>query len=89
MSPSLVNAQDRRQIHPVPGNCAGCRLIGVPGLTRPFSQLAGFVLAEPEDGSKSFVDAPLLVWADPTHHLAKPSGIDCADLLNEDASGRT
>jgi hypothetical protein len=39
------------------------------------------VLAETEDGNEGFVDSPLLVWADPAHQVAKPSGIDCADLL--------
>ena len=39
-------------------------------------------LAEPQNGREGFVDPPLLVWADPAHQIAQPSGIDRADLLN-------
>src|ERR1022692_3079409 len=45
-------------------------------------QLARFLLAESQDGREGFVDAPLLVRADPAHQIAKPSDVDCADLLN-------
>lgn len=46
------------------------------------SQLAGSLLAESEDGREGLVDAPLLVWADSAHQIAKPSGVDRSDLLN-------
>jgi hypothetical protein len=46
------------------------------------TQLAGSVLAEPQDGREGFVDPPLLVWADPAHQIAQSSGVDRADLLN-------
>jgi hypothetical protein len=46
------------------------------------SQLTRSLLAESEDGREGFVDAPLLVRADSAHQIAKPSGIDCADLLH-------
>jgi hypothetical protein len=46
------------------------------------SQQAGSLLAESEDGREGFVDAPLLVWADFAHQIAKPASVDCADLLN-------
>jgi hypothetical protein len=39
-------------------------------------------LAEPQDGREGFVDSPLLVWTDPAHQIAQPSGVDRADLLN-------
>ena len=52
-------------------------------LPQPFRTL----LAEAQNSRKSLVDAPLLVWGDPAHQVAKPSGIDGADLLDEDASG--
>ena len=39
-------------------------------------------LAQPQDGCEGFVDSPLLVWADPAHQFAQPSGVDRADLLN-------
>jgi hypothetical protein len=44
---------------------------------------------ESEDGREGLVDAPLLVWADSAHQIAKPSGLDCADLLNQNTGGRT
>ena len=40
------------------------------------------LLAEPQDGREGFVDSPLLVWTDPAHQIAQPSGVDRADLLN-------
>jgi hypothetical protein len=55
----------------------------------PESQLAGSLLSESEDGGEGLVDPPLLVWADSAHQIAKPSGVDCADLLNENAGGRS
>src|SRR5713101_7373378 len=53
------------------------------------SQLAGSLLAESEDGGQRLVDAPLLVWADSAHQIAKPSCGDCSDLLNKNTGGPT
>ncbi len=39
-----------------------------------------------QDGREGFVDSPLLVWADPAHQIAEPSGLDRADLLDENTS---
>ncbi len=47
------------------------------------------LLAEPENGQQSFVDAPLLLRTDPTDEVSEAAGIDCTDLLDEDASGLT
>lgn len=55
----------------------GCRLAGAAGGCRRL-----IPLAEPQDGREGFVDPPLLVWADPAHQIAQPSGVDRADLLN-------
>lgn len=51
-------------------------------LPQPFRIL----LAETQNGCQSFVDTPLLVWGDPPHQVAKPPGVDGADLLDEDAA---
>jgi hypothetical protein len=71
--------------------CGGLRL-GVRGPARvqislwgPVRRSGGCVvglLAEPQDGREGFVDPPLLVWTDPAHQIAQPSGVDRADLLN-------
>jgi hypothetical protein len=43
------------------------------------------MLAETEDGPQRFVDTPLLIWRDPSYQVAKPPGVDGADLLDENA----
>jgi hypothetical protein len=40
-------------------------------------------LAKTEDGEKSFVDAPLLFWADVTDQFAKSACVHCPDLFDE------
>ena len=40
---------------------------------------------ETQHGRQSFVNAPLLIWSDPAHKVAKPAGVDGADLLDENA----
>lgn len=44
-------------------------------------------LAESRDGREGFVDAPLLFRGDPADQISKPSGVDGADLLNQDVDG--
>src|SRR5215475_10253118 len=44
-------------------------------------------LSQPKDGHEGVVDAPLLLRAHIAHKLTKPSGVDGADLLNQDAGG--
>ncbi len=44
-------------------------------------------LAESQDGRERFVDAPLLFGGEPADQVAKPPGVNCADLLNQDAGG--
>jgi hypothetical protein len=43
------------------------------------------LLAETQDGPQRFVDTPLLIWRDPSYQVAKPPGVDSADLLDENA----
>jgi hypothetical protein len=40
-----------------------------------------YVARTPQDGPQT-IRMPLLGWADSAHQIAKPSGVDCADLLN-------
>jgi hypothetical protein len=53
------------------------------GFKLPLSRI---LLAETQNGRQSFVDAPLPVWGDPPHQVAKLAGVDGADLLDEDAA---
>lgn len=45
------------------------------------------LLTEPKDCHEGLIDAPLLLWAHPAHEVPEPSGVDGADLLNQDAGG--
>ena len=49
------------------------------------SQLFRILLAKPQDSRQRFVNAPLLIWGDPSNQVAKPPGVDSADLLDENA----
>jgi hypothetical protein len=40
-------------------------------------------LAKTEDGEKSFVNTPLLLWANVTHEFAKSPCVDCPDLFDQ------
>ena len=44
-------------------------------------------LAKPKDSHQGVIDTPLLLRAHPAHELTKPSCVDGADLLNQDAGG--
>jgi hypothetical protein len=55
------------------------------GFRLPLSRI---LLAETQNGRQSFIDAPLLVWGDPPHQVAKLAGVDGADLLDEDYRAR-
>jgi hypothetical protein len=41
-------------------------------------------LAKAEDGREGFIDTPLLIWADSAYHLAQPSSVNRAYLLDQD-----
>jgi hypothetical protein len=56
------------------------------GSSATLPQLFRILLAETQNGRQSFVDTPLLVWSDPPDQVAKPTGVDGADLLDEDAA---
>jgi hypothetical protein len=40
-------------------------------------------LAQTEDGEKSLVDTPLLLWANLTDEFAESACVDCPDLFDE------
>ncbi|HEX3921487.1 MAG TPA: hypothetical protein VHY31_04310 [Streptosporangiaceae bacterium] len=45
------------------------------------------MLAETQNSRQSFVDTPLLIRGDPPHKGVKLSGVDGADLLDQNAGG--
>jgi hypothetical protein len=46
-------------------------------------------LAEPKDGHQGLIDTPQLLRVHPAHEFTEPSGVDRADLLDQDAGGLT
>ncbi len=44
------------------------------------------LLAEPKNGQQSFVDAPLLLRTDPADEVSEAAGVDCANLLDKNAT---
>jgi hypothetical protein len=46
-------------------------------------------LPKPENGHQRFVNAPLLLRADPADKVSQAACVDCADLLDEDACDLT
>lgn len=47
------------------------------------------LLPEPKNSQQSFVDAPLLLGSDPADEVSEAAGVDCANLLDKDATGLT
>jgi hypothetical protein len=45
--------------------------------------VAAVELAKTEDGEQSFVDAPLLLWANVADEFAKSACVDCPDLFDK------
>jgi hypothetical protein len=84
-------------ISAVPGGGSVTAAQGLPGrlLANPYlGQVAWHLclfrqmrLAESKDGDEGLVDAPLLFWSHLAHEVTEASGVDGADLLNQDANG--